>query len=168
MEDLGKAKTPEQKIAVHSVRNLIISSFLKGFKKSSPFCFWPNSQYYNLFEPQIRAILDSNKTTIFVLYESGVATPYKGPFKLEIPTSRWSRGWLIIQEPNIIVSFNVFPNMRMMGYARRMLIRGFEELDRPRVMKLKYPTSDLYACARKSLREECVVRVYAQYENPYN
>ena len=149
----------------YNTKNLIISTFLRGLKKSPPFLFWPNDKFFKRFEPEIVKILESEDTIVFVHYEDGTITPYGGPF--DLVSDKPATAWLVAQKPNTIISFLVFPQMRKQGVAKKMLIRASWHLEKSMGFNLKYPTYPTFVCAFKSLRDVCRVSVKVDYVNPY-
>ena len=91
------------------VRNFILATFLKNFKKIEPYYFWTNDKFYPQFEPELKQILDDENTLVIIAFDKPdnvpdnplhiLLTPYNGPFNLE--TSCKVLGWIIAgKDPN--------------------------------------------------------------------
>ena len=86
-----------------SVRNYILATFLKNYKKKTPYCFWPNEKYYNKFEPDCKAILDWRTIIVVITSENEGTNIYGGPFTLkrENRVHGWAVGSLVPNKPLI-------------------------------------------------------------------
>ena len=141
----------------NNLRNLLISIFLKGFKKCEPFCFVDNDRYYGYFEPKIKAVLDNPKSLVLLNFTQGEIRTYGGPFTLK--SEEKLKGWLIAQPPDKIFSFFVFQTYSGKGEAKKMLNHAWTLLDKPKQVFLQYPTRSTFKCAWSSLNKKARVSV---------
>ena len=135
-----------------SVRNYILATFLKNYKRIEPFYFWPNDKFYKKFESDFKAILDWDRAIVIIASEKGT-TPYGGPFTLESEDRiyGWAIGSLVPNKP-LIYSLYVAKDKQGFGYARRMIEMLYTHLESPNEIQMVYPTRNTFNAVRSILR----------------
>ena len=135
-----------------SVRNYILATFLKNYKRIEPFCFWPNDKFYGKFESELKAVLDWEHTTIIIASEKGT-TPYGGPFTLQSEDRiyGWAIGSLVPNKP-IIYSLYVARDKQGLGYAHRMIELLYTHLKQPKEIQMCWPTRQTFNAVKTILK----------------
>ena len=136
-----------------SVRNYVLATFLKNYKRIEPYYFWPNDKFYKKFEYDLKAILDWDRSIIVICSEGGGTTPYGGPFTLksEDRIYGWALGSLVPNKP-IIYSLYVAKEKQGQGYARRMIELLYNNLKQPTEVQMVWPTRQTFNAVRSILR----------------
>ena len=135
------------------VRNYILQSFLKNYKRVEPYCFWPNKKFYNKFEPDLKAILNLDKTLVAVNSDKEGTNIYEGPFTLkrEERVHGWVLGSYVPNKP-LIYSLYVSKEKQGLGNATRLVEMLYIHLHKPKEIQLVYPTKQTFNCLRSILR----------------
>ena len=125
-----------------NIRHLILSNFLSIFRRHTPFIFWTNAQFYGKYEGEIKEILDDPKSAVILMDERGYIKNYACPFRPD----GYDRlqGWIIVKNPNRIISYYVFPEYRGFGVGDKLVEEAYSFLKEPPQVILTYPTKMHY------------------------
>lgn len=142
-----------------SAKNFIIRSYLQGLKEEPPFYFQTNDAFFPKEEPKIKALLENKDITVLVAYVYDGITPYGGPF--ELATDKPILGWLIVEPPNIFHAMFIKPAFRHKGEGRRLILLGYNHLDKPKICELRTPKKSLFRTLRAVLKPQAQIRYKA-------
>ena len=144
-----------------SARNFILATFLKNYKKTQPFCFYPNDDFFRVYEPKVKAILEDETSKVLLLKEPDIVTPYGCPFNLV--TRERINGWCLIGkngDASFIYSVYVSKIHRAKGLGKKLIDMAYIHLNQPKEIEIVFPTKLIFNAVRSILKDKS--RIYVR------